>query len=380
MTDSTAPLGGVSFPMQRGPYQNNGASPWYTETTLGTPGQTLKFAIDTGTNMVWSTSTLCAPTSCQHYSGARFDYQKSSTYAWVDCIQVPFSFGPWGTMQVETGQDFLGLPGGVRLPLVLYLSADYTGDQFAQLDWDGGIGIPSGSPYKQGDTTFIVQDMMNKGLISPNLPYVAFDWNAATSTGSCLIGGVDPAKYIPDEGIFLPWTPYTQFAGVEYIWSADLKAYFVGNQIVAEGVQFALDSGSSQFKGDDDIMNKTLSLLQAMGNPPVRMGFADGGMITIPSSLYNVTIQAGPDKGKTLPQFQPLGLSRLVLVGSVVMESCYTVHEYRVVQCAANRYSLAPVGMYVFNKPGGPKIVTPSPSGIGRPFGQRDVVRGRTME
>lgn len=379
MTDPAVPVSGVQFNMQRGPYQNNGASPWYTQTTLGTPGQTLKFAIDTGTNMVWTTSTLCAPTSCQHYSGGRFDYQKSSTYQWVDCIQVPFSFGPWGTMQVETGQDLMAIPNGKQLPLVMYLSADYTGSQFAQLDWDGGIGIPSGSPYKQGDTSFIVQDMMNLGMISPNYPFVSFDWNSSTSTGSCLIGGFDPAKYISSEGMFLPWTPYTQFAGVEYIWTCDLQAYVVGSQTVAQNVQFALDSGSSQFKGDDNIMNTTLALIKSQGNPPVRLVFPNGGLITIPPNLYNVTIQAGPDQGKTLPQFQPLGLTGLALVGSVVMESCYTIHEYRVVQCGPGSYSLAPSGMWVFNKPGGPKIITAPTAAAERTLGAREVVRGKTM-
>jgi saccharopepsin len=376
MSTPNTPTSGVVFSMQRGPYQNNGASPWYTQTTLGTPGQQLRFAIDTGTNMVWSTSTLCAPASCQHYSGGRFNYEKSSSYSWVDCIRVPFSFGPWGTMQVETGQDVFALPNGKALPIVLYLSADYSGPQFAQLDWDGGIGIPSGSPYKQGDTSFIVQELMNRGLISPQNPFVSFDWNGGTSNGSCIIGGYDPAKMT--SGMFLPWTPYTQFAGVEYIWTADMSQYWVGNQLVAKNIQFALDSGSSQFKGDDNVMNQTLAQIKAQGNPPVRMTFPNGGAITIPQNLYNVTIQAGPDKGKNLPQFQPLGLTGLVLVGSVVMESCYTIHEYRVVQCAANSFSLAPMGMWVFNKPGGPNIITP-PSSEPRELGEREVARGRTM-
>lgn len=379
MTQPSAPISGVVFNMNKGPYQNNGASPWFTQTSLGTPGQQLKFAIDTGTNMVWTTSSLCSPTSCQHYSGGRFEYQKSSSYSWIDCIRVPFSFGPWGTMQVETGQDLLRLPNGASLPVVLYLSADYGGPQFAQLDWDGGIGIPSGSPYKQGDTTFIVEAMMNKGMIQSDFPYVSFDWDGSTAAGSCIIGGYDTSKFIQSEGIFLPWTPYTQFEGVEYIWTADLQTYLVGNNVVAQNVQFALDSGSSQFKGDDTIMDQTLALIRQMGNPPVRMMFADGGAITIPQNLYNVTIQAGPDKGKTLPQFQPLGLTGLVLVGSVVMESCYTIFNYRVVQCAPGRYSLAPDGMWVFNKPGGPKIVTPG-SGETPQLGKREVVRGRTME
>lgn len=377
MSNPSIPTGGVIFPMQKGPFQNNGASPWYTQTTLGTPGQTLKFAIDTGTNMVWSTSTLCAPTSCQHYSGGRFDYQASSTYQWVDCIQVPFSFGPWGTMQVETGQDVLALPNGARLPLTMYLSADYTGPQFAQLDWDGGIGIPSGSPYKQGDTTFIVQELMNRGMISPNYPYVSFGWDPSSQQGNCIIGGFDPAKM--GTGMFLPWTPYTKFAGVEYIWTCDLASYVVGGQLVAQKVQFALDSGSSQFKGDDNIMNKTLALIQSMGSPPVDLFFPNGGRIRVTSDLYNITIQAGPDKGKTLPQFQPLGLTGLVLVGSVLMEYCYTVHEYRVVQCGPGRYSLAPTGMWVFNKPGGPTIIIPPTEGQERVPGEREVIRGKTM-
>lgn len=365
----------VLFLMNRGPYQNNGASPWYTEATLGTPGQKLKFALDSGTNQIWMTSTLCSPTSCQHYSGGRFDYSKSSTFRFTDCVEVPYSFGPWGTMQVEVGQDVLGLPGGATLPLGLNLAADYSGSQFAQLDWDGGIGLPSGSPYKQAGTSFIVQELMNKGLISPDMPFVSIDWDGTTSLGSCQIGGYDSNKFIDNEYIFMPWTPYTQFNGAEYLWTTPLQNYAVGGITVAQNVQFALDSGSSQFKGDNDIMNQTLALIKQLGSPPVVMTI-NGGVITVPSDIYNVTIQAGPDKGKTLPQFNPLGLASLVLVGSVLMEFCYTIHEYRVVQCGPGVYSLTPYGMWVFNKPGGPKIITKSSI---TPFkgGPVDVPQGR---
>jgi hypothetical protein len=180
----------------------------------------------------------------------------------------------------------------------------------------------------------------------------------------------------------MPWTPYTQFAGVEYVWTTPLESYSVGNQVVATDIQFALDSGSSQFKGDDNIMNTTLALLKSMGNPPVKMALSGGGVITITPDLYNVKIQAGPDQGKTLPQFQPLGLTGLVLVGSVVMESCYTIHNYRVVQCGSNSYSLAPVGMWAFNKPGGPKIISTVLSGSpsSHTLDEQEVVRGRTMK
>ena len=38
---------GIRLSLLRGPFQNNGASPWYAEINLGTPEQLLKFSFDT---------------------------------------------------------------------------------------------------------------------------------------------------------------------------------------------------------------------------------------------------------------------------------------------------------------------------------------------
>ncbi len=360
MADRSAPSR-VIFPMAKGPYQDNGASPWSTSTSLGTPAQMLKFALDTGTNILWSTSSLCTPTGCQHYSGGRFLYEQSTTFDWIDKNQIQYSFGPWGTMTVETGKDVLGIPGGSTLPVGFYLSAAYDSPEFAEIDWDGGIGLPSGSAYVQKNNSFIVEELMNDGTIAPSLPYISFDWDDGAKTGSCEIGGFDSSKYIADEGIYMPWTPYTQFAGVEYIWTTPLDSYRVGSQGFGSNLQFCLDSGSSQFKGDDYIMNTTLFLLTKFGNPPVTMGI-NGGEITVTSDQYMVEIEAGSNQGQVLPQFKALGLTNLVLVGSVLMEYCYTIFVYGVVVNPSGRITLAPKGMYAFNKPNGPKIITrPSP-------------------
>lgn len=93
----------VTFDMDKGAYQTNDASPWYATTSLGTPGQSLKLALDTGTNIIWSTSSLCAADECQHTGGGRFHYENSTSFEWVDRTPTQFSFGPWGTMTVETG-------------------------------------------------------------------------------------------------------------------------------------------------------------------------------------------------------------------------------------------------------------------------------------
>lgn len=350
---------GVTIAMQRGPFQNNGATPWYTTVPVGTPGQPLKLSLDTGTNITWITSSLCAPDRCQHYSAGRFDYQASSSFAFTDCLQRPYSFGPWGTLQVESGSDVLTL-NTTTLPTQLLLAADYSGTQFSQLDWDGGIGLPSSSTYVEGSSSFVVQALMNNGTIDPQQPFVTFDWDPVSRRGVCQMGAVDTGK-TRGPHLFLPWSLYSKVRGVEYIWSTPLVSYAVGGNVLARNVTFALDSGSSQFKGDDRLMRQSLERIAQGGNPEVVLGFADGE-IALGPDLYNVLIEEGPDRGKTLPQFEPLGLAHLVLVGSLVMEYCYTVYEYRVVQCRPGAYSLAPVGVWLFNRPEGPQIIRRSSS------------------
>jgi hypothetical protein len=263
-------------------------------------------------------------------------------------------------MTVETGSDLASVGPSASVFLDMYLSSQYSGSQFAQLDWDGGIGIPSGSNFADPSTSFSVASFMNAGLIDPNLPFVSFSTDAATGQGTVLFGGIDFDAFDPLSGIYLPWTPYTAFANVEYIWTTPLYRYSVGSYQVAN-VQFCLDSGSSQFKGDDTIMNTTLSQIAQSPGVDVTMSLGatgDGspGQIVVPPSVYNVTIQAGPDSGKTLPQFNPLGLTSLVLVGSVLMDQFYTVYVYDVTD-TGDGYHLSPVGMAVFNKKNGPALI-----------------------
>lgn len=352
---------GFSVPLALGPYQNNGATPWFANLGLGSPAQPLKIALDTGTNLLWITSSLCPSGGCQHYGNCQFNYGASSSFQWVSQTPQTVSFGPWGSMSVEIGHDNYMLPNGPVPGCAFYLAANYSGEQFAQLDWDGGIGIPSGSDFVSPDVTNFVAELMNQGLIDPANPYISFCTNPASGEGSVLCGGYDPTAYDPDSGIYLPWTAYTEFPGVKYIWTTGLNNFSVGGTVVATNVQFCLDSGSSQFKGDNNIMNTTLGLVSPSG-PPVTMqlgqaGSGGLGAITVPPSIYNVNIQAGPQQGQTLPQFNPLGLTNLVLVGSVLMDQLYTIYTYDVTETPAG-YHLAPVGIYIFNRLGGANPIT----------------------
>ncbi len=240
---------GLTLAMHRGPYQNNGATPWYSTVPIGTPEQPLKLALDTGTNITWATSTLCAPDRCLHYSAGRFDYQSSSSFRFTDCLQRPYSFGPWGTMQVESAADVMTL-NKTKLHIQLLLAADYAGAQFSQLNWDAGIGLPSSSAYTDGRSSFVFQELMNTGEIDPQQPFIAFDLDTVSGQGQCQLGAIDTSK-TRGPHLFLPWSVYSKVPGVEYIWSTPLVSYAVGGDVLARDIIFALDSGSSRFKGDD---------------------------------------------------------------------------------------------------------------------------------
>lgn len=354
------------FALKAGPYQNNGATQWYAEIPIGAAGQTMKMALDTGGNFIWMTSTLCGSHGCRHYGEGQFNPAASNSFRWVNQAQQSVSFGPWGTMTVELGQDYVGMPDStsslVNNPYTpFYLSVAYSGDQFVQLDWDGGLGLPSGSAYADPNTPPMFATLLDMGLIDPAMPYMSFVSDRDTGQGLAWLGGYDTSAFDAASGIFMRWSPYTAFEGVEYIWTTSLAQMRVGDQLVASNVLFALDSGSSQFKGDDQIMKTTLELVSGAARPDVRFvlgNHADGsvGELVVPPEVYEVTIQAGPQAGQTLPQFNPLGLTDLVLVGSALMDHLYTIYEYTVT-VVDGKHVLSPAGMWLFNKVGGPRLI-----------------------
>lgn len=368
----------MSFALQRGLYQNNGATPWYAMVPLGYPGQTMKIALDTGSNFIWTTSTLCG-SGCQHYGNQQFDYATSQTFEWLDQTQQAVSFGPWGTMMVELGRDYVSMPSGAYYNTPFYLAASYSGSQFQQLDWDGGLGLPSGNAYTDPNIPHFVAGLMNTGLVDAAMPYLSFSTDPSSGTGTALIGGFDPNAFDPNTGIFMRWSPYS-IASLDYIWTTALASYQVGEQTLASNVFFCLDSGSSQFKGDPTLMSQTLGLVSG-SNPPdvtLTLGYSyetgQAGVITVPPSVYDVTIQAGPQQGQTLPQFAPLdGVDGLVLVGSLLMDQLYTIFEYSVLM-SPDGYILSPHGMWVFNKTSGPSLIR-SRSQKPAPLGRKPVIR-----
>lgn len=370
---------GLNLPLKRGPFQSNGATPWYCDISIGSPKQELKICFDTGSDFNWVTSSLCAENSCKHYANKRFYYQASNTFTWRNQTTQSVSFGPWGTMSVETGNDKFTLSSHPSQTIFsnIYLAKEYAGPQFEELDWDGGIGLPSSQstivndtdrqpPFRQksvisndGAQFHFFLELIQKGLVSKDNPYISIltaSTNLQESTSYIGFGTLDSTYASSLEYLFLPWSCYQQEAS--YLWTTPQASISVASNPIGSNMFFALDTGSSQFKGDNTVLSRVFELTEH-DSPVITIDIgkpedAHYGQLEITSDIYKCTIEAGYQAGKTISQFQGLaGADNILLVGSVLMDHLYTIYEYETV----SESEIKPKGMWIFNKPNGPKII-----------------------
>ncbi len=356
-----------NLPLARGAYQNNGASPWYSPIPVGSKKLVMKLALDTGTNMDWVTSTQCQTYACTMPGRVQFDPKSSDTFRWVDAKTVDLDYGPWGTLKANTGRDQIGLPDGSTADITMGLAVDYEGEKFIEVDWDGCIALPAVSKM-QDDMTFLFEEMINTDQIDTSTPFFGFDTDPSTGTGKCIFGGFDEGRMDTSSILYLPYELYTipgtqPAASIPYIWSTPLAQVLFDGTEICRNATFCLDTGSSRFKGDGSYMNAILSLAsQSAGSLHITVGQdlnGQPGQIVVPSSVYEHTIEKGTGTGKTAPQFHELAsVTGLFLAGSILMDHLYTIHQYRVMPNPnTDGWMLSPLGMFITNKPGGPKII-----------------------
>lgn len=137
----------IVFRLQPGVVTDNGASPWFSFIPMGTPGQMLKFAFDTGTTHSWVTSIRCTTNACLMHQ--RFSPNDSDSFNQITNPRTPttIDFGAWGEMKSYLGRDFIDLKRGLssekiapcRQLMTLYLSESY--QETSSKTWSGTAGF-----------------------------------------------------------------------------------------------------------------------------------------------------------------------------------------------------------------------------------------------
>ncbi len=339
----------IVFRLQPGVVTDNGASPWFSFIPMGTPGQMLKFAFDTGTTHSWVTSIRCTTNACLMHQ--RFSPNDSDSFNQITNPRTPttIDFGAWGEMKSYLGRDFIDLKRGLssekiapcRQLMTLYLSESYQGNQFEDLVWDGGISLPRNNPASTNSANHTDSDQLltllkQSGLIEKEM--VSFWYNGFTKEGQCIIGAVNTRKFDPSSVNFVPVVPLP--APNDCLWSVKLDDLDCGGlSLFKEKINFVLDTGSSRFKGDEGYIQKIKCAVTRNGELPGviktdRPDFDEYPDLTFSINGQNYVLQPSQYFMEVAPgvwelAFHPMdGLEGVLLVGSLFLETVYSIFYY----------------------------------------------------
>jgi len=293
---------GIKIDLSKGPIYAFGATPWYTEDLIfSAPSnkdqseRVLPFTIDTGTTMIWATLDYCSDPACMDHTdnGNTDSNMVSYLQTGVDydlsniSITEQVSFGPWGSMGADIAESTVAIKNTPDVNLfsraLQFIGAnDYSKDQFRTLNWYGGIGLPSHGKYIHalpslekdkingyGNDFFfgqLHQNMMNNKKI--DFQPVFSNWYT-DNTGGFLLGAVDASIYDSTTEISMTKNDHV-IPGSKSMWATDIVDIKVGGIVPRDmpdmKFSFFVDSGSSRFKGDYDIVNP---ILKELYNPQI---------------------------------------------------------------------------------------------------------------
>ncbi|KAF2118956.1 aspartic peptidase domain-containing protein [Lophiotrema nucula] len=314
---------------------------YFANTSLGTPEQSLRLHIDTGSSDLWAnaaSSDLCQGRGDQCAESGTYDANSSSTYTYVNSdfnISYVDGSGASGDYVTDT------LHFGGKTIDDLQFGVGYTSSSA-----EGILGIgyavnevqvnrAGGQPYAN-----LPQKLADNGDTNTNA-YSLWLNDLDASTGSILFGGVDVEKYsgtlnklpiIPEQGV------YAEFIIAMTGLGRDGTAGSIFNN---QTVPVLLDSGSSLMYLPDDITRSLYTDFNAkydsnQGAAIVDCSLADqSGSLdftfsdpTISVPLNELVIVAGYQRGEPvcILGIGPAGDSVCVL-GDTFLRSAYVVYD-----------------------------------------------------
>ncbi|KAF2688734.1 acid protease [Lentithecium fluviatile CBS 122367] len=314
---------------------------YFANATLGTPEQSLRLHIDTGSSDLWvnaPNSRLCSSRGEQCREAGTYSANDSSSYAYVNSVfNISYVDGSGASGDYATDTFKIG------------------GTMVDELQF--GIGYTSTSPEGILGIGYTINEVaVNRAGLDeyPNLPAKlvadgAINTNAYSlwlndldaSTGSVLFGGVDTEKFsgtlsklpiIAEQGVYAEFIVALTGLGI------DGKA---GSIFQNESVAVLLDSGSSLMYLPDNVASALYSTFNAQYDSSQGAAFVDCALgeqdgsleftfsePTISVPLNELVITAGYQRGEPvcILGIGPSGGSISVL-GDTFLRSAYVVYD-----------------------------------------------------
>jgi saccharopepsin len=205
----------------------------FSEITIGTPPQTFKVVLDTGSSNLWVPSSECGSIAC--YLHTKYDSSSSSTYK-KNGTSFEIRYGS-GSLSGFVSQDVMTI-GDLKIKDQIFAEAtEEPGLAFAFGRFDGilGLGYDTISVNKIPPPFY---NMINQGLLDePVFAFYLSDTNNGDDS-EATFGGVDESHYT-GKIITLPLRR-------KAYWEVDLDAITFGDSTAElENTGVILDTGTS---------------------------------------------------------------------------------------------------------------------------------------
>ncbi|XP_054444753.1 napsin-A [Pteronotus mesoamericanus] len=262
------------------PISNFMNAQYYGTIGLGTPPQNFSVVFDTGSSNLWVPSKRCLFFSPPCWFHHRFDSKASSTFK-PNGTRFAIQYGT-GRLSGILSEDKLTI-GGIKGASVIFGEALWEPSLvFTFAVPDGILGL--GFPILAVDGVRPPLDaLVDQGLLDK--PVFSFYLNrdpAVVDGGELVLGGSDPAHYIPP----LTYVPVT----VPAYWQIHMERVKVGTGLTlcAQGCAAILDTGTSLITGPTEEIR---ALHKAVGGFPLLAGehwIPCSKISTLPPIFFNL--------------------------------------------------------------------------------------------
>ncbi|KAI9746364.1 MAG: hypothetical protein M1818_000076 [Claussenomyces sp. TS43310] len=312
---------------------------YFANISIGTPSQSVKLHIDTGSSDLWvntPTSTECKTKSQCLYSGT-YNANSSSTYTFV-ASNFNISYADGSEASGDYVKDTVTIGGST-------LASQQFGIGYTSSSQEGilGIGYTANEVWagKLGLEAYdnVPANMVTQGLISSNA-YSLWLNDLDANTGSILFGGIDTDKFSGT----LSTLPIQKVSGIYAEFLITLTGVSYGSTTIAsdEAIAVLLDSGTSLTYLPDEMTNAIYESIGAQYNSDYGAAVVDCSLASSSSSLNftftdpvisipmnELILQVGPTTGgqeACLFGIAPVGSSTPVL-GDTFLRSAYVVYD-----------------------------------------------------
>lgn len=313
---------------------------YFTEIQLGTPPQTFKVILDTGSSNLWVPSKDCSSLACFLHS--KYDHDASSSYK-ANGSEFSIQYGS-GSMEGYISQDILSI-GDLVIPKQDFAEAtSEPGLAFAFGKFDGILGLA----YDTISVNHIVPPVynaINQGLLdSPQVSFYLGDTNKDENDGGvATFGGYDESLF---QGK-ITWLPVRRKA----YWEVAFEGLGLGDEY-AELVQTgaAIDTGTSLITLPStlaEIINAKIGATKSWsGQYQVDCDKRDSlPDLTLTFSGYNFTLSAYDYilevGGSCISVFTPMDFPKpigdLAIIGDAFLRRYYSIYDLK-----KNAVGLAP--------------------------------------